>query len=39
LENDTLYAGTELAELLSRAGGNLSEEEKQDLAQNIVRLL
>ena len=33
------YGNTELAELLSRISGNLSEEEKEDFARDIVRLL
>ena len=39
LEDNALYDGTELAKLLSNAGGNLTNEEKEDLARDIVRLL
>jgi hypothetical protein len=39
VSNGGLYGNTELAELLSGISGNLSEEEKEDFARDIVRLL
>ena len=39
IENGTSYGNSELAQLLSGISENLSEEEKQDFARDIIRLL